>query len=358
MKSEKIKKIIFPAVCVLLTLAAVICFIRIHTLSNSLTSQQAAERWQGESETEFKQLSAFFSEGDNFSINSVGAFRSALVSQLKSSSYDDSEIESLFNDCWSVETTAALSSERVASTSVSVIAVGGDYFFFHPIRLISGSYISDEDFASSRILIDEELAWLLFGGTDVAGQIVYIETEPYAIAGVIEREQDAASLSAYTGGRGIYMLYSALQTFSEDTMLTCYEVIMPEPVTGYALTFFNKTITAEDAEKVENTGRFATATLIKNITRLSSLAVKSGAVEYPYWENAAKLVLTSCTLLMLAGMLLAFIPFVTVVFLAVKYTVKGFHKLKNEVIPSAVKRVDDRIEAKKMKRWQESGKQY
>ena len=56
-----------------------------------------------------------------------------------------------------------------------------------------------------RVLLDEDLAWLLYGGTDIAGLSMKINGVPYMIAGVVEREQDKFSTAAYTSGRGLYM---------------------------------------------------------------------------------------------------------------------------------------------------------
>ena len=58
-----------------------------------------------------------------------------------------------------------------------------------------------------RALLDEETAWLLFGGTDIQGLSFKINGVPFVVAGVIEREQDFATKKAYTDGMGIFISY-------------------------------------------------------------------------------------------------------------------------------------------------------
>ena len=55
------------------------------------------------------------------------------------------------------------------SSDASVIAVGGNYFLFHPLELVSGTYFSESDVMHDRVVLDETLAWKLFGGSNLAG---------------------------------------------------------------------------------------------------------------------------------------------------------------------------------------------
>ena len=59
---------------------------------------------------------------------------------------------------------------------------------------------------------------------------------PFVVGGVIEREQDFASQRAYTVGQGLYMSYDAYVSLTgNEQAITCYELVMPEPVKGFAL---------------------------------------------------------------------------------------------------------------------------
>ena len=120
------------------------------------------------------------------------------------------------------------------------IGVGGDFFLFHPLPLRSGSYISNRDFTYDRVVLDEELSWALFGSYDVAGQTVWIQNEPYVVAGVVSREKDKASGKAYADGAGMFISYSAMRHITggeenTDPSISCYELVMAEPITGFGL---------------------------------------------------------------------------------------------------------------------------
>ena len=62
-----------------------------------------------------------------------------------------------------------------------MLAVGGQFFEFHPLRLLSGSYIAEGDLSPDRVLLDRELAWELFGGTELTGMSVEVKED-----GVVE----------------------------------------------------------------------------------------------------------------------------------------------------------------------------
>jgi hypothetical protein len=53
------------------------------------------------------------------------------------------------------------------STEANVVAAGGDFFVFHPIKMLSGYYFSPDDLMQDRVVIDEDLAWQLFGSKNV-----------------------------------------------------------------------------------------------------------------------------------------------------------------------------------------------
>ena len=55
----RIKKLLLPLIAAALALACLVCLWRLHALKNLLPDQHAAERWQGEGELDFDQLSFF-----------------------------------------------------------------------------------------------------------------------------------------------------------------------------------------------------------------------------------------------------------------------------------------------------------
>ena len=207
-KHNKRIRRIWQGLCGVMLIAALLFLWRVLALGQTLDSQQAARRWRGGGETEFAQISCFVPVDEAVSQSDIYAFRTKLLGEYHKAALDEDGTDGLWVDAWSGIGKLTVSSSR-ASGEASVIAVGGDFFTLHPLRLLSGSYIGEKDLMQDRVLLDEDLAWLLFGGVDLQGMSLRINGEPFVIAGVIEREQDSASRMAYTAGQGLYMSYDA-----------------------------------------------------------------------------------------------------------------------------------------------------
>ncbi len=74
-----------------------------------------------------------------------------------------------------------------ASITARAFGVGGDFFTFHPLKLLSGSYFDGEDLNKDGVVIDENVAWQLFGSNNVAGMYVEINGVQYPVRGVVKK---------------------------------------------------------------------------------------------------------------------------------------------------------------------------
>ena len=397
------KKLIFFAVCLVLLLAALGCFLGIHRLSRLLPSQLEAERWQGGSEVEYAQISCFIPVDETVSLNQIGAFREAMAKKLHEAALDVGTEGVLTADAWSRVSKVSVSS-ALGKGDVYATAVGGEFFSFHPITLISGNYISSTDLMQDRALLDEETAWLLFGGTDIQGLTFKINGVPFVVAGVIEREQDFATKMAYTDGMGIFISYDAWVTLSASSTtsattstgtstgststgttssstststgtstgtststsssststntasasggIQCYEVVLPNPVKNFALGVVKEKFPIGRGEIVNNTERFGTSNLWKLVRSFSTRSMQTRGVMYPYWENAARCVEDRAALLLLAGIAALALPCGTALVYAVKYAVIGKRKLEEDIIPNWRDSAEEAIRVRARRRWE------
>lgn len=352
MKAKARKKRIFLlALELLLVLLAVVCFVVIGALASGMEGQDAAERWQGDSDTEFRQVSCYIPVDQKLALNDMYAFRTKLLDALHKAALDIDNDENLFVDAWSAVDKMTVSSSR-ASGEASVIAVGGEFFHFHPIRLLSGNYLSEKDLMKDRVLLDEELAWLLFGGTELTGMTLKINGVPFVVGGVIEREQDFASLRAYTVGQGLYMSYDAYVSLTETEGITCYEVVLPEPVDGFALDTVKTNFTLGRGEALENTGRFSIPRLYKLVGQLGTRSMQAMGLMYPYWENAARCVEDICAMLLMAATLFLIIPLVTAIVIVVRLLKRGKEGLEEDVLPKLKDSAGEAIRVRQRRRWE------
>ncbi|MDR0952316.1 MAG: ABC transporter permease [Oscillospiraceae bacterium] len=349
------KKIALIAVNSLLLIALAAALIASGMIRGTLRSQQAASAFSGESGESFAQLSAFFSEDSGFDENSIMSIRDAVEKALSDAAIDDESDENdgggtndeggeggrvLYTDAWSAWGEVSLRSS-LGSAQAKACAVGGDFFLFHPLYLRDGSYLSPDDLMKDRIVLDEELAWRLFGSVQLEGLEVMIGDKPFIIAGVVSREDDFASGKAYTDGAGLFMSIEALRELTEDTVhITSYELVMSDPITGFALKTLTDALPIADAVIVENSRRYTLESTFKNIGEFGERSIHADGMIYPYWENAARYTEDWLALLLVLTLLVALCPGVCAVIYGVKLIRFGIGRGKRALAKKIDKRED------------------
>ena len=103
--------------------------------------------------------------------------------------------------------------------------------------------------------------------------------------------------------------------YKDTGRITTYEIVMPDPVEGYAASVLKKALGDESgAVVVDNTNRFGFRSLLQDLRDFAILGMRTHSVRYPYWENAAMGWETIYAALLLAeGMLIL----MTIVFLII-----------------------------------------
>ena len=302
-----LRRLLAGAICLLLVC---VCLV-LGAVRRDLTDradQQAAQRWSGDG-TPFAQLSLYLSEADALSSRQLQSARSALAAVLSEASLEPvSEDARLWLDAASLQTEGTASTDR-GSATVSITAAAGDYFYFHPLQLKSGSTFSDADVQHDTIVLDELAAWQLFGSSDVTGRPVRLNGKHYYVCGVAAVPEDAASTLTYGEHARVWIFYDSLPD-AENAALTCYEAILPEPYTGFAQQLMEDAFGTEntDCTLLVNSTRYSFSGLWKTLTGLTRAAMRPVGVAYPWWENAAVYVQNQAALLLLAQLVLGIGP--------------------------------------------------
>ena len=256
MKISRKRKIWFW-ICGALLLLGLVCAFAVGLPSppERLLSQREAERWRGENEQRLSSTAASCPRGRG---RTQGDLRLPLrhARRFREAGIEWNEDVYPFIDAWSSEGKMKISGDK-AATDAPVLAVGGQFFEFHPLRLLSGSYIGEGDLSPDRVVLDRELAWELFGGVELSGMTVQINGVDFTVGGVVDRESDSASRRAYTGEKGFFMSYDAYRALSGEDRIDCYEVVLPETVRGYAAQLTADRFPNKEGETLVNTGRFA-----------------------------------------------------------------------------------------------------
>ncbi len=339
------KKWIFGGVNGLLALLAAVCLLLSCAVRSALPTMDAARTWAGESGEPFVQLGYFLPENTPASEEDVWKFRQAVDSKLTEAALKAPENGSLYTDAYSGGGTLTVTGER-GSAEVKVLGVGGDFFRFHPLPLRSGNYLAETDLMLDRVLLDEELAWKLFGGIDLTGMTVTIGTADYYVAGVISREKDRYSTMAYTDGAGMFMAYSTLKACDETAGISCYEIVLPDPITGFGKNLLNENFPVKEGAITDNSHRYSLGNLLNILGDFGIRSMKTSSIVFPYWENAIRLTEDYAALLLVLTVLFALVPTVSAAVWVIRTLRRMLHLAGRSIRNGVSRGIEQRREAK------------
>lgn len=292
-------------------------------MSRNLEAQNMDKRWSEDGGV--SQISCFFSQNGNVDENTIMAFEHALDTALKEASIVSESPNAnarLWVDAYSTSGKLTLVGKS-GQMEVSALGVGGDFFLFHPLKLVNGSFFAGSDLMQDHIVVDEDIAWQLFGSNDIVGQQITIDGIPHFISGVIERESGRLNDSAGNGSSIVYVSYGTLEknllAKGQIANISHYEVVMPNPVKDFALGIVTEKIGVEEneVEIVENTTRFELLPLLQILGDFGMRSMNGKAIIYPYWENVARGYEDILALLLVFRILFLLYPVVLLVILVV-----------------------------------------
>lgn len=316
-----VKKIILCIVAVLSFLLFLVLSAVIRHLAGAQEAQQMAARWSEKKNV--AQISCFFSPTAYVTEDSIKEFEHTLDRVLEEASII-SESENpgarLWADAYSAGGEIMISSDRTMLMA-DAIGIGGDFFLFHPLKLLSGSYFSGNDLMQDYCVIDEDAAWQLFGSNDVAGMMVTINQVPHMVAGVVERPKGRLVEAAGLEDTLVYVSYETLQRINPGCNINHYEIVMPNPVSDFARqkvqeNFF---VDEKEVEIIENTSRYSLASGLKLLLEFGTRSMNGKAIIYPYWENVARGYEDIISLLTLFMLLFLTFPVIYVLICFVKW---------------------------------------
>ena len=312
-------------------------------IANSLPEQHLAERWSDE--MSMAQVSLYVTEDQMVREEDIKKFEYLLEKKLVESGVDPEDedgksknsgpkivdtiniddmnseeeeeytlpektpLQKLYSVAYCAQGQITLSFENRTVEKATAIGVGGDFFLFHPMTFVAGGYFTGDDLMKDSIVIDEEMAWQLFGSTDIIGQSVLIEDVPHYIAGVVKRDTGRIRTAAEKDTSYVYMSYDSLSRYgiilsgiteeeeiAEDGIMAkrgginCIEVVCPNPVKGLAAKISKESLGIDDAFVIviDNTDRFSFFSLLAVLKSFGTRSMWNKAIYYPYWENTAR----------------------------------------------------------------------
>ncbi|MBE5826238.1 MAG: ABC transporter permease [Butyrivibrio sp.] len=303
------KQFILVGICAVLLIVALILQMISLSIIGKLPDELMADRWSGN--RRMAQISLYVTEDRAVDENEMKRFDYQLKKKLTDEgvSDDDDDISNLYTMCYSAQGTVDISFENRTAENVAAIGVGGEFFLFHPFTLVSGSYFFADDIMKDHIVVDEDMAWQLFGSSDIIGQSVTIGGVPHYISGVIKREDGRMQKAAGLDRSYVYLSYDSLSKFgtilsgrtgqgpgAEDGTqqevggINCVQVVCPNPVDGSAALICRECLGIDDdgVSVIDNTDRFSFLALLKVLRQTGTRSMWGKAIYYPYWENIAR----------------------------------------------------------------------
>ena len=195
---------------------------------SDLGDQQAAKRWSEDGGC--AQVSTFMTKEACVDEFQLKGFEKQLETALSEAAVTvENENARLYIDAYSSLGKITVVSSR-STLETDAVGVGGDFFFFHPLQLVSGRYFSGEELMQDFVILDEEAAWQLFGSNDIEGMSVMINGVPHYVAGVIKREKGRLAENAGLQKSVTYVSFQTLSKYGTSEGISCYEIVAPNPI--------------------------------------------------------------------------------------------------------------------------------
>jgi hypothetical protein len=340
------KQIKWAIVSFVFLLAALIVTALSVRKANSLTDQNISRRWSDDND--YTSISVFISELADIRERDVQGYYYGIKAKLTEESLinDDDAGRKLVQAYSSVGETQIVS--NTGSVKVTTLGVGGDFFLFHPVKLVSGNYFSGDEVMKDKVILDKNAAFSLFGSYDIVGQMVEIGGIRHIVAGVAE--EDTGYLQKLSGMSDsiAYVSYDTLCKYGTDRPIDVYEVLLPNPVGSFGKKIVEEVVAIDEGkmEIIENAGRFKFYKLLMKVPSFPIRSMNLKGVVYPYWENVARGVEGYLMMAALVGTFLYLVPIVYLI-----YIVSRMWKMRTIHIRDIKQFVDNLIDAHRRKEY-------
>jgi len=343
------------AVCVLLVVLAALFALFLRHITTMLPGEQAADRWAGGT-GRFARVTAFLPEHGGLTGRQADGLAMAIQGGLVAQGIMPDEPEGLPAHAYSAEGVLSAATRDRGPAQAFATGVGGNFFVFHPVQLISGAYLPVESLNHDLLMIDESLAWDLFGATDVAGLELVIEGRAFRIVGVYRSPNNFASRAADSTLPHMFLYYDTMAELLGPVPITTIMSVLPNPIAGLGEHVFREAMEMGDIGEdgyvlVVNTHRYRLSALWGVIQDFGHRSMYRGGLRLPQWENAARMVEDVAALALLFIVLFLLYPAVT----AVRLGIRAFRHRRWRLGRKIYNTFDQYREQKREQIWCESG---
>lgn len=346
---ERLKKFKIILLCINIALLAVFAVLYgvISSLGSRYSSDSAKQLWDSDDRS-YAQISLYLTPENGLDIMSVYSLRKSIDEKLVENSVTNDKKNQkgrLWIDAGSGECSTTVTG-NMGSCDVTVSGTMGDYFIFHPEKLLSGSYYTDDDINIDRVILDKQCSWQIFGAVDTAGMSVTVGGKVFYVAAVVDSPDSGRDLTAYGSRPRIYMPFSSLKELNDQAVMTSYEVCMPNIVKDFAYTVMTDINPADENSSVviDQSGRFDIVKLFKGFGSIPESVMITANLKYPWYENRTRSAEIIAKILAGPAIYILIIPAVSLVyalFLLAKLAGRGIRAVKSKADRAYQKRISE-----------------
>ena len=258
-------------------------------LTGQLKEQNVASEWS--KKDDYVQLSCFFSKDAGMTSEQILPVERQLTEALQNAAAEnESGMGRSYVDAYSSQGQLTVYSDKT-SVTVRAFGVGGDFFQFHPLKLLDGTYFDGNDFNGDGVILDENVAWQLFGGNHISGMTVEIDNVVYPVRGVVRSDSGFFSEAAEEEKPTIYVSYGILAKGKEEPLpVDSYELLILNPVKQFGFRALKDALGLDETayEIVENTTRYGLLNRLALLKNFGVRSMRTKNIVFPYWENRAR----------------------------------------------------------------------
>lgn len=351
--NDKVNKIVlkFSGICAIIFVvcAAIIGIfeLSVSLMHDNLEFLEAGKRWSSDGER-FAVITMYCEDGSAVSADTAEGWVNQIDNALLNSSVSPKNENAR---SWTY-TYIAEDNMRVTgpmgSANAEIMAVGGDFFVFHQMKFTYGSAFLNDKSNPMGVVIDRDLAWKLFGAENIVGMTLTINDIEFTVVGIAEKESaDGIYGDTYGDSPRMYMNYAGyVKVAGDESHITMFEAALPNSVKSFAMNIFDGAVPVnEDTSSVQEvTERFSLSSRFNNMKALKYSWIRENKIEYPYWENEAKVYDYFCAVMMIFEVALAAICISAFVVSFITLRLSGY------TVTDTVKNVYRKLEPKIKKR--------
>ncbi|MGN0664998.1 MAG: ABC transporter permease [Huintestinicola sp.] len=325
---------------------AAICWLNVLSIRDHYSSDSVKQLWDNDT-YRYGQISLYLTPEDGLDITGIYSLRESIEAKFTENSIalPDGAKGRLWLDSMYAQDTCTI--QGISGSCDAVIAgTGGDFFLFHPLDILHGSFYTDDDTNFDRVVIDKECSWQLFGALNTVGLPVTVGSSTYYVAAVVDSPDSGYDKTAYGDKPHAYFPYYAFNQIKPDTKITAYEICIPDPVKGFALGIMNEINPADSSRSFikDQSGRFDAVTLFKGYRDIPKSVMITANASYPWFENTVRAAEIKAQMKIGPAAYMLIVPLLSAVyalFLAYKLAEKAAKRLKEKAEEKYQKKISE-----------------